>query len=678
MGSKGVEASLKIRLYAFVLLLVLRAAPAVAQVASCTSADCSAASMNEVWESVQQVHERKQEFVVGIRDFSAALRGVFGDESPRVRSSLAATENALARWDEAIGTFAKQAARVKRSAEIHAALASVYLDRQRIDDALKEIAAAEALEPGRPDVHALRAVAFGIAGKPADAASAIAKVVALDSANLPAAYELWQYLVKAGETEKAEQALGVLARPAVWARAEPGASPFVRVALVRQVGGVAPIFPPGLYAQGFASLGKGAYGEAVAAFKQAVERDPLTSISTAAQTPLAQASADLRQGRLDAAITRLRGLAQSFPEQSQVHRILGLAYWVDEQHNAGIEQFKEAIRLSPIDERSWLALADMLVSIGRDDEAAKTLEQAVAALPDSGQARYSLGRLYQSLGRESDALIQFEKAASPGPIVGHDALWEIIGGLHNSHANFDASVAAHARRTDINPNSSDAHRRLGDAYALQGRMDEAIAELIVAAYLNANNAAAHASAAKVYGRVGRHTEVIASARRALELDPSLAEIRYVLATSLTRSGRTEEGARELQAFQQQQADAADATRRQFERDAMKRDIAASTGSGDYDKAVELLRGTISRDPKVVANYVELGGVLMKAGRYREAAESFETARQLGADASIYRSLAEAYGAMNRPEESRQFEAVYQEAVRRAKESRLRRLAGATN
>lgn len=670
-------AGLRTRLYAIALLLALSATPAVAQVAPCTAPGCSTATTDPVWAAVQQVHQRKQEFVVGVRDFSAALRGVFGDEAPRVQSGIAAMDTALTRWDEAIRAFEAQAAKVKR-AEVHAALASVYLDRHNIDKALKEIAAADGLEPGRADVYALRAVAFGIAGKPADAASAIARVVALDPGSLPAAYELWQYLVKAGETQKAEQTLAALTRPTAWTPADPATAPFVRVALVRQVGGVAPIFPPALYARGFALLADGAYVEAVAEFKRAVERDPLMTISPGAQAGLVQAAADLRQGRLDAALATLRTLVQSLPDQSQVHRILGFAYWADEQFDEGIAQFREAIRLNPVDERSWLALVDLLETAGRDDDASKTLEQAVESLPESGQARYSLGRLYQSLGRQSDALMHFEKAATPGPIVGHDALYEIIGGLHNSHANFDASVAAHAKRVDINPNSSDAHRRLGDAYALQGRTDEPIAEFTVAVFLNPDNAAAHAGAGKIYMRASRYAEAIASSRRALALDPGLAEIRYVLATALTRAGQTEEGTRELQAFQQQQAETAESTRRQYELDAIKRDIASSIGNGNYDKAVELLRGTISREPKVSAHHVELGTVLMKAERYGEAAESFESARQLGADADVYRLLADAYRAMNRLQESERFAAVYQEALRRAKESRLRRLAGSVN
>jgi tetratricopeptide (TPR) repeat protein len=660
-----------------VVLLALLGDVVSAQVAPCTSPGCSTPS-DQVWTSVQQVHERKQEFVVGVRDFSAALRGVFGDEASRVQASLTAMAVALSRWDDAIRAFETQARKVDRSADVHVALASVYLDRYRIDEALRELTAAAALAPSRADVYAMRAMAYGIAAKPADAASALARVVSLDASSLPAAYELWHYLRKTGEQEKAAQARGVLTRATAWTRADPGSTPFMRVALVRQVSGVAPIFPPGLYADGFGLLASGDYAGAVAKFKQAAARDPLTTISTAAQAGLTQASADLREGRLDAALVRLRALVQSFPDQSQVHRILGLAYWVDEQDNAGIEQFKEAIRLSPGDERSWLALADMLVTAGRVDDATATLERAIQALPDSGQARYSLGRLLQSVGRQSDALAHFEKAATPGPIVGHDALYAIVGGLHTSHANFDAAVETHARRIEIVPNSSDAHRQLGEAYLLQDRVDEAIAEFIVAAFLNPASAAAHVGASKAYMRANRYADAVTAARRALEIDPMLTETRYVLSSALTRAGQTEEGARELQLFQQQQEEATESRRRQYEADARTRDIASGVANGDYDKVVELLRGTIARDPKVAANHLELGTVLMKAGRYREALDSFEAARQLGSDAGIFRLLADAYRAMGRLPESQQLQAAYDGSLMGGKENRLRRMAGAIN
>ena len=676
-GLAPVEAGLKTRLCAIVLALIA-AAPAGAQVAPCTAPGCAAAPIDQVWASVQQVHERKQEFVVGVRDFSAALRGVFGDESSRVRSAVASMEVALGRWDDAIRAFESQARKVGRNADVHVALASVYLDRYRIDDALQALTAAAALAPQRADVYAMRAMAFGIAAKPADAASALAKVVALDAGSLPAVYELWHYLRKAGDEQKAAQALRVLTRSTPWQRADPGATPFMRVALVRQVGGVAPIFPPGLYANGFALLANGAYAKAVAAFRDALDRDPLTTISPAAQPGLSQASADLRQGRLDAALATLRALVQSLPNQSQVHRVLGLAYWVDEQYEVGIEQFREAIRLSPDDERSWLALADILMAAGRADDAARTMAQAVEALPDSGQARYSLGRLLQSLNQQSEALVHFENAATPGPIVGHDALYEIIGGLQTSHANFDGAVAAQARRIEINPNSSDAHRQLGEAYLLQGRVDEGIAEFTVAVFLNPGSAAAHVGASKAYLRANRYAEVVTSARRALEVDSTLTETRYVLSSALTRAGHTEEGARELQVFQQQQAEATESRRRQYELDAIERDIKASVVNGEYDKAAGLLRGVVERDPTLVSNHVELGSVLMKAGRYREALDSFEAARQRGADAGIFRLLADAYRAMGRLPESEELQAAYDAAMKRAKENRLRRLAGAIN
>jgi hypothetical protein len=46
---------------------------------------------------------------------------------------------------------------------------------------------------------------------------------------------------------------------------------------MRQIAGVAPLFPPAVYADGFAALLQGRYRDAVALLRKGVEIDPLTA-----------------------------------------------------------------------------------------------------------------------------------------------------------------------------------------------------------------------------------------------------------------------------------------------------------------------------------------------------------------------------------------------------------------
>src|SRR5262249_34085556 len=158
---------------------------------------------------------------------------------------------------------------------------------------------------------------------------------------------------------------------------------------------------------------------------------------------------------------------------------------------------------SPADERSRIALADVLLAAGKPAEAEQVLKDAARLLPESGLAHYRLGRLYQSQSLVGDAVAGFEKAAWCGPLVGLDFLHATLGELYATQADFGHAVAWYRKRIDVNPNHGEAHRRLAEIYVLQGRDEAALAELAVAARLDPKDARAVAEASQAYLRGGR-------------------------------------------------------------------------------------------------------------------------------------------------------------------------------
>ena len=103
-----------------------------------------------------------------------------------------------------------------------------------------------------------------------------------------------------------------------------------------------------------------------------------------------------------------------------------MAYWADEQYESGIEQFKTAIRLRSDDERARVALGEVLLAAGKFAEAEQALKDTIRTLPDSGQAHYNLGRLYDLQQKWSDAAQMFHEAANLNPVVGLDYLYQTI------------------------------------------------------------------------------------------------------------------------------------------------------------------------------------------------------------------------------------------------------------
>jgi tetratricopeptide (TPR) repeat protein len=618
-----------------------------------------------------QAPEPKDKFVSALRQFLEAIAGQYGDEGPKAGSALDSMEQALAEWDQGIQAYRDQLVSQAQSAEVRAALGLIYLDRRRIDDALREFSAAIKLDPKRADIFTLQGFAYSLVDKPTNTIQAFAKAAALDPGDATMSYRLGQYSASRDHAQQADKALQqfrdtqrkqLFEMPA--GRAE-GAR-FIRVDLLRQTANVAPIFPPALYAGGLAALRSGRYDEAVVRLRVAAGDDPLNTFRPTAE--FSEGVAALRLGRLKAALEHLRGAVKSAPDAAEAHRILGMSYWADEQFDKGVEEFETAIGLRPDDERSRVALADLLAAAGRPAEAEQAFKDAIRAVPGSGQAHYNLGRLYDAQQRPSEAAQAFQAAADFNPLVGQDYLYETIARLHMSQPDFDKAIDAATKRIEVNPNNPEAHRALGEMYLGQGRHDETLTEFLAALLINPTDAASYGGIAQVDLRTGRYTEAVAAARRTLEIDAGHTAAQYALATALIRLGRTQEGTIEMDRFQQLQAQAQAREQRGWDLKMLKQEASFSLTKEDYDSAIAALQKAVEYQPDDASTFLNLGLILKKTGRHWEAIENFNKSLALKASTDVHRLLAETYEAIGQIEESRTHRANYE----RLKEERLQK------
>jgi tetratricopeptide (TPR) repeat protein len=658
---------------AMLFLLASSGLGAAQSTSRCPGIDCTL-SRDEARATTTKISQLKQEFAEGVRRFLVALTGFIGDANA-IRSSVESMDAALVSWDNAIGAFETSLPQSAPSVDVHLTLGTIYLDRHRLNDALREFDEALRQDPRRADVVKLMALAYGLANEPSEAAQALERASALEPNNAITHYELARQHAKMGEETEAQSALRLFresrARQLSESRsADTTSAPFERVGLLPQMDGVAPIFPPALYASSFALLTEGAYGEAIIRFRQAVTLDPLTSESAQASDRLAQGRAALRQGNLPSALSHLRSAVESEPDRAEAHRILATAYGADGQYDRSVEQFEAAIRANPSDERSRMALADVLATIGQFTRAERVLNDALQVIPNSGRAHFDLGRLYRVLGRYPEAARQFEEATRFSPIVGLDSVYEMIGAIYAGQANFDRAAEFYAKRVDVNPNNADAHRSLGEAHLRQDRDDEAMAEFMVTLLIDPSSSSAYGGLAQAHLRAGKYAEAADTARRALELDPSLRQVRYALATALMRLGKTEEGAKQMEEFRRRDAEATADGRRKYELERIKRDAAVSLANSDYEKAVVLLRQAVSYESTVASTYLALGFALLETGHYAEAIVNLQKSLQLEPGADVHRYLSEAYKALGRLEESRSESELYRQTIDRMKKERL--------
>ena len=155
-------------------------------------------------------------------------------------------------------------------------------------------------------------------------------------------------------------------------------------------------------------------------------------------------------------------------------------------------------------------------------------------------------------------------------------------------------------------------------YFRQSRQTEALAEFTAAVMLNPTRADSHAAIGQVHLRSGNYAEAVAAARRAVALDDSHKEARYVLATSLVRMGSVDEGKRELEGINACKPKPPLHRSRQLEIEGLRRDASVSIVNGEFAKAVALLRQALERDAESAQSHLDLGLALLKAGQPAEA------------------------------------------------------------
>jgi tetratricopeptide (TPR) repeat protein len=444
----------------------------------------------------------------------------------------------------------------------------VYLERGRVDDALAQFAEAAKLDASLARVHVLRGLAYEQTNRAAEAA-----------AEYRAA---WQ--AKPDEPTAAYLALradpkGSVALEGLWTavsrRTESAGTPsegFPVADLLDDSSVTAPLFAPVAYGPAFTLIRRGKYDEALTALKAAVAADPLVTDEGLQLEESKQGSAAMRQADWRLALMSLDGALKRRPQSAEVHRLHARVMAATGLHESSLASLREASRLNPRDERTRIAIADVLVAAKKPAEALESLRETIRDLPDSGEAYWQLGRIGQALGH-AEAVRAFELAATKPVVAGLARLYAIVGQAYHAQFELEAAANAYRQRVRIAPNDRDAHFDLAEVYRAQDKLDEALVEYLAAAMIDPANAKIFGMLGQVEAAAGRDDQAVVMLRRAVTRDPGLLDARYALSRALLRLGRTTEAEQELRAFEQAQAKAMEDQRRQFRENQQKIDDA---------------------------------------------------------------------------------------------------------
>jgi tetratricopeptide (TPR) repeat protein len=606
-------------------------------------------------------------FLAAFVQFYQTLRGAYGDEGPQLAAQLEKMTTALTAWDREIRDAEGQlqprlnGADAQTALEVHTILASLYLERGRFEDALREFEADIKIDPTRAAFHRYKGLIYQATARPADAADAFRAAWLVDPTDPQNTYRLIVYRSASTTPPQIEQALASLAQiEGELTRLErPRATSLFRTtqAIDDDAGGAMGFVPPA-YARGFSLLQRGEYEEGLAAFRAAVAADPLVADAASRSAPMAQGIAALRQGRVDTAVERLEAAVARAGDSSEAHRLLGTAYGIRGDMARSVQHLRDAVRLNPRDERSWIALASTLEDTGELAGAVTALRDAIAMLPDSGALRWRLASARRQGTDESDLDLlsladRFVLFAGKGELFGQ------MAAMAQAHLEYDRAVNRLELRVALTPNNAAAHKALGRAYIDQSREEIGYAELVTALLLDPLDAETLTALGRLHLAAARTPRAIAALERALALDAGNSQALQALGNALTRAGRTAEGQQRLEESVRRQAQDVEDQRSRRTSAMLSVQAAIHVSRGEYEAAIDIWKQaiTIRRDS---VGPLQVADALTKAGRLEEASAVLQAAIRSNPRPEVHRRLAEVYAALGRTDESARERLTYTE------------------
>jgi tetratricopeptide (TPR) repeat protein len=284
---------------------------------------------------------------------------------------------------------------------------------------------------------------------------------------------------------------------------------------------------------------------------------------------------------------------------------------------------------------AWGELGTAYDAHGLFEEAERCYREAHRLDPERLDWIYLLAIVREMSGAEVDEVVElFARAAELRPdyppiAVRLAAALAIRGENQRAHEAYERAVR-------LAPDAAVAHRGLGQVLLALGEIDGAIAELTRAVELEPRDLSVHSALAQAYMRQGSSEQAQAILERASGLQPiDAVEDRlygervfmrgigssraFTRAQAAMRIGRWDQAVRDLELVLRARPDFPSA---HYWKGVAHRQM------GQTGPALAHLSRAVELEPSLVAARLELGALLLAAGRHAEAVEQYERAAAL--------------------------------------------------
>ncbi|MGE0824319.1 MAG: tetratricopeptide repeat protein [Candidatus Binatia bacterium] len=217
------------------------------------------------------------------------------------------------------------------------------------------------------------------------------------------------------------------------------------------------------------------------------------------------------------------------------HGLLSLVYAHQKQFDRALAESELAIALDLNNADSYVRQAQVLIGVGRSEEALGAVQHAVRLNPrtpgwysDSfGVASFLTGRYAQAISTFKSLLARNPNLLPAYPVLSASYVAQWLFQQEEDDELLEQALAAAQRALTLNDAYSLGHQVLGVVYLCQKQYAQAVAELERAVALAPNDADRYAWLAQVLSRVGRSEEALEAATQALQRKPGAVDVHLL-------------------------------------------------------------------------------------------------------------------------------------------------------
>lgn len=357
----------------------------------------------------------------------------------------------------------------------------------------------------------------------------------------------------------------------------------------------------------------------------------------------------------DMALRMANDLVRLAPSRPEGYAVSGQILLVQKQPRLALQRLETAVRLAPDDSAICYTYGVALSAVGRDDDALKQWQKSVLLNPRSIDAYYRLSEAYDRRKDYYHCSMALQKIAlsdlsNGGAAAATATMYEKAG--KPVPAAYWRSVAAAARKdyagqlkyAEIAAKDPEWHKRalgaIAAAYRGLNRMKDYIA--VMQQMTSSNSASDDITMAGAYGAADRLEDQTRALKSALEKSPAdPAKVHSLLSQVADRQGLRDEAEAEMQ-----KAIALKPNVPGYHSSLGSLYLERRSDGNRLTRAIEEYKRLIQLDPYEVEGYQQLGIAYEAKGDMRRASHSLEHALDLlPGDGATYEELARVYARM---------------------------------